>query len=163
MTPQPIAVASTDPAEGRPGGRAGWHRRTTLLPLAYLAAVAAVGLAHPLLAQWWWLGIHLLLLGAVSNAIVIWSAHFTTAVLRAPAPTGRRGEVLRLALLNVGVVGVLAGGATDRPWPGLVGAGLLPFPVIISEATDRRFAVRSWRCCTRWSSHYRWRPGACTP
>ncbi|MCM4084671.1 hypothetical protein [Paractinoplanes hotanensis] len=121
------AVGNDVPADSGAGrtGRAAWHRRAGMLPLAYLAALVVVALFHPLLPSWRWLAVHLLLLGAVTNAIVIWSAHFTSAVLRAPAPAGRRGEALRLGLLNVGVVGVLAGGAADRPWPGVVGAGLV--------------------------------------
>ncbi|WP_208760976.1 hypothetical protein [Micromonospora orduensis] len=113
-------------------GRARWHRRAGMLPLAYLAALVAVALIHPVLPSWRWLAIHLLLLGAVTNAIVIWSAHFTTAVLRAPATAGRRCEALRLALLNTGVIGVLAGGATDRPWPGVAGAGLV-FAAVVAH------------------------------
>src|SRR5690606_3658499 len=72
-----------------------------------------------------WLVIHLLLLGAVTNAIVIWSAHFSAAVLRIPAPASRRGEAARLAVLNLGVVAVLAGGATGRSWVGVGGAALV--------------------------------------
>ncbi|MET7426316.1 hypothetical protein [Dactylosporangium sp. NPDC005555] len=60
--------------------------------------------------------IHLLLLGAVTNAIVVWSARFTAAVLRTPVPAHRRAEAARLALLN-------AGGAADLPWVGVAGAG----------------------------------------
>src|SRR5690606_36356323 len=106
-----------------PGGaRAVWHRRTGALPLAYLAAIVVVGFAHPALPQWRWLAVHLLLLGAVTNAIVIWSAHFSAAVLRIPAPASRRGEAVRLAVLNAGVLAVLAGGTAGRPWLGAVGA-----------------------------------------
>ncbi|WP_422750557.1 hypothetical protein [Micromonospora sp. WMMD1219] len=131
-------------------GRARWHRRVGMLPLVYLAALVAVALIHPFLPSWRWLSIHLLLLGAVTNAIVVWSAHFTTAVLRAPASAGRRGEALRLVLLNTGVVGVLAGGATDLPWPGVVGAGLVLAAVVahlrwlgarLRAALPARFAV----------------------
>ena len=104
-------------------GRAGWHRRVGLLPLLYLGGLVVIGLVHQALAQWWWLGVHMLLLGAVTNAIVIWSAHFTLAVLRAPAPTSRRGEALRLVTLNVGVLAVLVGGALDLGWVGVAGAG----------------------------------------
>ncbi|MEH1017321.1 hypothetical protein V6U90_30050 [Micromonospora sp. CPCC 206060] len=105
-----------------PTGRASWHRRAGILPLAYLAALVAVALTHPFLPSWRWLAIHLLLLGAVTNAIVVWSAHFTTAVLRCPAPANRRGESVRLSVLNLGVVGVLASGVLDQPLPGVVGA-----------------------------------------
>ena len=108
---------------GGPGTRrAGWHRRAGLLPLGYLAGIVAVGSAHPMLPQWRWLAIHLLLLGAASNAIIIWSAHFTAAVLRAPAPASRRGEAIRLTVLNAGVLAVLAGGTLGLPWLGVGGA-----------------------------------------
>ena len=118
----PTPAATPAPPAGPSTGRAGWHRRTGLLPLGYLAGIVAVGLAHPLLPQWRWLAIHLLLLGAVSNAIVIWSAHFTAAVLRTPAPANRLGEALRLGVLNAGVLAVLVGGTADLPWVGVAGA-----------------------------------------
>ncbi|GIE54269.1 hypothetical protein Ani05nite_78030 [Amorphoplanes nipponensis] len=114
----------TATVEGRTG-RASWHRRAGLLPLAYLAALVVVAMIHPMLPAWRWLAIHLLLLGAVTNAILVWSAHFTVAVLRCPAPASRRGEALRLAGLNLGVAGVLTAGVTDRPAPGLAGAALV--------------------------------------
>ena len=119
--PDPRAFAP----DRRSIGRAGWHRRTGLIPLVYLAGIIAIGFAHPVLAQWRWLGIHVLLLGAVTNAIVIWSAHFTAAVLHAPSPASRRGEALRLAGLNIGVLAVLAGGALDLGWIGVGGAGVV--------------------------------------
>jgi nitrite reductase (NO-forming) len=102
-------------AGGVPTGRARWHRRTGILPLAYLAGIAAVGLAHPFLAQWRWLAIHLLLLGAVTNAILFWSAHFSAAILRTPAPATRRGDAIWLGVLNAGVLTVLTAGSLDRP------------------------------------------------
>ncbi|MFJ6955804.1 hypothetical protein ACISRB_30750, partial [Micromonospora aurantiaca] len=79
-------------------------------PLAYLAGLVVLAFVHPFLPAWRWTAIHLLLLGAVSNAVVVWSAHFAAAVLRAPAPDRRRAEAARLAALNVGVLAVLTGG-----------------------------------------------------
>ncbi|GAA1764638.1 hypothetical protein [Luedemannella helvata] len=108
-----------------PSPRSRWHRRVGALPLAYLAGVVALGFAHPLLPTWRWLAIHLLLLGAATNAILIWSAHFTAALLRVPAPVDRRAEAGRLAALNVGVAGVLVGGTADRPWLGVGGAAVV--------------------------------------
>ncbi|BEL03078.1 hypothetical protein Q0Z83_012690 [Actinoplanes sichuanensis] len=126
-------------------GRASWHRRVGLLPLAYLAALVVLACAHPLLPQWRWLAIHLLLLGAATNAILIWSAHFTAAVLRAPAPPHRRAEAIRLALLNGGILLILTGGAR-----GVAGA-VLVFAAIaahlhrlvtqLRKALPSRFAV----------------------
>ncbi|WP_433531632.1 hypothetical protein ACQPYA_05945 [Micromonospora sp. CA-263727] len=108
---------------GGPTGRASWHRRAGMLPLAYLVALVAVALTHPFLPSWRWLGIHLLLLGAATNAIVIWSAHFTSAVLRCPPPANRHGERIRLTVLNLGIAGVLANDLVDQPWIGVIGAG----------------------------------------
>jgi nitrite reductase (NO-forming) len=109
----------------RPTGRGGWHRAVAVVPLAYLLGIVVVALAHPFLADWRWLAIHLLLLGAATNAILVWSAHFAAAVLRSPAPASRRGEAARLVLLNAGVVGVLAGTLASRPWAAVVASGLV--------------------------------------
>ncbi|WIN00159.1 hypothetical protein ACTOB_003847 [Actinoplanes oblitus] len=103
-------------------GRAGWHRRAALLPVGYLGALVVLAFAHPFVPAWRWLAIHLLLLGAVTNAIVVWSAHFTAAVLHVPAPAHHRGEILRLVVLNAGVIAVFIGGGGDQPWVGVGGA-----------------------------------------
>jgi hypothetical protein len=113
-------------------GRAVWHRRTGLIPLGYLAAMVTVGLAHPFVPQGRWLLIHMLLLGAVTNAILIWSTHFTAAILRTPATASRRGEVTRLAMLNTGVLAVLAGGGVGPAWLGVAG-GALVFAAVLAH------------------------------
>jgi hypothetical protein len=91
--------------------------------VGYLAAMVAVAFAHPIVPQARWLLVHLLLLGAVTNAILIWGAHFAAAILRTPAPANRRGEAVRLAVLNAGVIGVLYAGALGPPWLGVAFAG----------------------------------------
>jgi hypothetical protein len=136
--------------EPTPLGRAGWHRRTGLVPLAYLAAMPAVALAHPVVPQSRWLLIHLLLLGAVTNAILLWTAHFAVAILRTPAPADRRGEATRLVLLNAGVLGVLAGGSVGPAWLAVaaatavfaaVAAHLAVLAARLRRALPARFAV----------------------
>ncbi|SCG53835.1 hypothetical protein [Micromonospora halophytica] len=136
--PTGAAPVPTGPAPAGPGapapvtgpaaagtGRANWHRRVAALPLAYLAALVVLGFVHPFLPTWRWAAIHLLLLGAASNAIVVWSTHFAAAVLRASAPDSRRTQAARLVTLNVGVLAVLVAGTADRPWLGVGGAALL--------------------------------------
>ncbi|NYF59945.1 hypothetical protein [Micromonospora purpureochromogenes] len=123
-TPAPAGGAAAA-ATAAGTGRAGWHRRVAALPLAYLAALVVLGFVHPFLPTWRWAAIHLLLLGAVSNAILVWSAHFAAAVLRAPAPDRRRAQAARLVTLNVGVLAVLVAGTVDRPWLGVGGAALV--------------------------------------
>ena len=81
--------------------RASWHVRANAPVVGWLLLVLATSFVHPLLAQPRWLLIHLLLLGAVTNAIVVWSAHFTEALLRsAPGPHARQAQALRLILLH---------------------------------------------------------------
>lgn len=125
------AAAGSVPQAGT--GRARWHRYTGMLPLAYLAAIVTVGFAHPFVPQWRWLLIHLLLLGAATNAILIWSTHFTAAVLRVPTPPSRRGEAARLAVLNAGIGCVLIGGTTGPGWLGVAGAGAV-FGAVLAHA-----------------------------
>ncbi|NES37202.1 hypothetical protein G3554_13670, partial [Micromonospora sp. PPF5-17] len=135
-------------------GRAAWHRRTGLLPIAYLGGLVALGFAHPFLPAWRWLAIHLLLLGAVTNAILVWSAHFTAAVLRTPVPSRRRPEGVRLAVLNVGVCAVLVGGTADRPWVGVGGAALVFAAVAAHLAWLARRLRRALPARFRVTVHY---------
>lgn len=97
---------------GRTGGRF-WPLRD-LPAVLWLVATAAAALLHTALPAPRWLMIHLLLLGAVSHSILVWSRHFADALLHTPAHAGdRRRQSTRLALLNAGtalvVAGILAG------------------------------------------------------
>ncbi|GAB2869956.1 multicopper oxidase domain-containing protein [Nocardioides pacificus] len=90
--------------------RRGFAPLRDLPALLWLMALVATTLVHPWLPAPRWLMIHLLLLGAVTHSIVVWSKHFADAVLH--TPTDERELRLRnvlLATLNLGVVGVIAG------------------------------------------------------
>ncbi len=103
--------------------RSDWHLRAGAVVAAWLVAVAAfalVDLVHPMSP---WLLVHLLLLGAVSNAILIWSTHFAAALLRVPAEGSRRAEVARLGLFNTGALTVVLGMATDL-WAAVLAGAL---------------------------------------
>lgn len=90
--------------------RTRWHLGANAPVAAWLAALLAVALLRPYLPEARWLLAHLLLLGAVTNAIFVWSAHFADAMLRRRASAGsRRWQVARLVTLNVGVLTVVAG------------------------------------------------------
>ncbi|HEX6877478.1 MAG TPA: multicopper oxidase domain-containing protein [Nocardioidaceae bacterium] len=88
------------------------------LPVVFwLVATLVVALVHPFVPAPRWLMIHLLLLGAVTHAILVWSRHFADAVLRSQhGPGDRRTQSTRLLLLNGGVVLVVAGVLGDT-WP----------------------------------------------
>ncbi len=68
--------------------------------------------------------IHLLLLGAVTHSILVWSAHFTDAFLHcAPREVDQRLRTARLLVLNLGVLAVVTG-VPAHWWP-LTVAGAL--------------------------------------
>jgi nitrite reductase (NO-forming) len=88
--------------------------------LAYLAAGGVTLLLGGRVAGGGWLALHLVLLGAATNAIVVWSEHFAAALLRA-RPVSERVATGRALALNLGILGVLGGVHTGRT--GLAAAG----------------------------------------
>ncbi|MEO6997864.1 MAG: cupredoxin domain-containing protein, partial [Terracoccus sp.] len=86
-----------------------WPLRDLPTVFWLLAALAAAAL-HANLPAPRWLLIHLLLLGAVSHSILVWSRYFADALLHLPArPGDRRRQSSSLALLNGGAVVVVVG------------------------------------------------------
>ena len=116
---RPKAAGAGPPAPRRP--RSTWHAIANGVVLAWLALTAAAALAHPGLPVPRWLLVHLFLLGAVTNAIVTWTEHFATALLRLPPPG--RWPMARLAILNAGIAAVLGGVAGGVPLIAAGGAG----------------------------------------
>lgn len=96
----------TSVREPRP--RARRHQVTAVVVAAYLAAAGLVVATSDGGNDARWLALHLLGLGAATNAVMVWSRHFSQAVLHARLRSERAAHV-RLALLNGGVVAVLSG------------------------------------------------------
>lgn len=137
--------------------RASWHLRANALVLVWLLAAAVLTVAHRWVPAAQWLMVHLLLLGAVSTAILLWSQHFADTLLRQPAPGGRRGLVVRLAAHTAGAVLVVVGLAVPV-FPLVVagsvlvaGAGLAQAVVIgrqLRSALPTRFRpLARWYVC----------------
>jgi nitrite reductase (NO-forming) len=90
--------------------RTTWHLGANTPVAAYLTSLVAISLVNRYVPETHWLLVHLLLLGAVTNAIFVWSSHFADALLRRRATAGsRRWQVVKIAALNVGVLTVVAG------------------------------------------------------
>lgn len=87
---------------------------TNSLIAAWLVLVGVAVAIHRFLPAGDWLMVHLLLLGALSTAILIWSQHFADTVLRRQARGGRLSMGVRLAVHTVGAGTVMAG--IIGPW-----------------------------------------------
>ncbi|HSE70423.1 MAG TPA: multicopper oxidase domain-containing protein [Nocardioidaceae bacterium] len=96
------------------------------LPVVFwLVATGVAALVHPFVPAPRWLMIHLLLLGAATHAILVWSRHFADALLHtAPREGDRTVQSVRLLMLNVGVVLVVSGVLCDV-WPLTVAGAVL--------------------------------------
>ncbi|MHB1009640.1 MAG: hypothetical protein ACYC1E_10480 [Propionibacteriaceae bacterium] len=97
----------THPQQKAARGR--WAMRDYPL-VAWLLTALGVAIAHRWIADADWVLLHIVLLGALTQAIVVWSWHFAQTLLHASdAPGGRRHQTWRLALLNGGAILVLIG------------------------------------------------------
>ncbi|MFP5359984.1 MAG: multicopper oxidase domain-containing protein [Actinomycetes bacterium] len=121
--------------------RARWHLRANALVAAWLVAAAVAAAAHRFLPASEWLMVHLLMLGGVSAAILVWSAHFAEALRRRSLPTGRRGQVARLAAHTVGAVAVIAGMVAPAPRAVVVG-GVVVGIAVAWHAVEIALAAR---------------------
>ena len=83
----------------------------------WLALAVVVALAHPFLPESRWLMVHLVLLGAATHSVMVWSTHFAQALLKTPEHLDdRSAQTIRLSVLLGGTTAVLVGVPTGR-WP----------------------------------------------
>ena len=83
--------------------------------MGWLLAAVAAALTHPFVPTPRWLMLHLLFLGALTHAILVWSRHFAEALLHLPCGN-RAAQSRRLLLHNLGAVTVIIGVLTEA-WP----------------------------------------------
>lgn len=112
--------------------RATWHLRAHVPVAAWLLAAVVATLLHRQVAASGWLMVHLLLLGAASTAILVWSQHFADTLLRRPAPGGRRLQVVRLTAHTLGALLVVVGVLSVR-WSLTVLGGALVAVAALSQ------------------------------
>lgn len=143
-----MTTISSDVPAPTTGARGFWPMRDLPVVLWLVATVAST-MVHPFVPAPRWLMIHLLLLGAVGHAILVWSRYFADTLLRVE-PTPRREQERRLASYNVGVVVVVTGVLGDWWVLVLVGALAIAAAVLdhgaslwrqLRSAMSGRFAV----------------------
>lgn len=107
----PGALPPAGPAAPKPlAERTRWHLVANAPMVFWMLALLVVAIAHRWIPTSNWLLVHLLLLGVVTNAILVWSQHFADALLRRRVePGSRRWQAARLALLNAGIIAVVTG------------------------------------------------------
>lgn len=108
-----------------PPSRASLYVPANGLVLAWFVAAGVVTLAHRFVPAAGWLMVHLLLLGGVSTAILLWSQHFAETLLRRPAPGGRRVLWLRLLGWSAGAALVTAGMVAEQTPLVIAGAAIV--------------------------------------
>jgi nitrite reductase (NO-forming) len=113
--------------------RAAWHTGAGAVVAVYLLAAAVVVAAHGLVPMPEWLALHLLVLGAATNAVFVWSRFFAEALLHARPGSARRALVL-LVILNAGIAAVLAGFSGGLAPLAVAGAVLVVSAVIAHVA-----------------------------
>ncbi|MFF4659019.1 multicopper oxidase domain-containing protein [Streptomyces sp. NPDC001381] len=129
----PSTASGSAPEPPGRSSRASWHLGVNAIVVVWLALFAAVGTAHHFLPHAFWLLVHVLLLGAVTTAIVIWSGHFAASVLRLPEANRGAPAALRLVCLNAGAVGVIGGLLFER-WYVVLAGGCLVAAAVTAHA-----------------------------
>jgi nitrite reductase (NO-forming) len=110
-----------------------WYLLINSLVGAWLVLAVVAVAVHRFVPVSGWLMVHVLLLGALSTAIYIWSQHFADSLLRRKSPGGRRSLVLRLAVHTVGAVLVVAG-MMAALWPLVLAGGVLVVVAALVQA-----------------------------
>ncbi len=103
-SPTPPASRRSWPLRDRPG-------------LVWLGLAAALTLVHPFVPGSRWLLVHLVLLGALTHSAIVWSTHFTQALLKTPPDLDDRTQQNRRIQLLLAGVGAVLVGVPSGWWP----------------------------------------------
>ncbi len=104
---QPV---SEKQARDRASGRATWHRKASKPVSVWMMALFVVLMTHRWIPNSLWLMVHMITLGLITNSILVWSQHFTEALLKNRLPDSARGEqIRRIYLLNASIIIMMIG------------------------------------------------------
>ncbi|WP_240333947.1 multicopper oxidase domain-containing protein [Rothia sp. ZJ932] len=120
--PLTLSAPGTQPADGpgmpvsetqakdRASGRATWHRKASKPVSLWMIALFVALMVHRWVPDALWLMVHMVTLGLMTNSILIWSQHFTEALLKNRLPDSARGvQIRRIYMLNISTVVMMAG------------------------------------------------------
>ena len=116
----PGASLTTEEIARRASGRGTWHRRASKPVSYWMFALIAALLLHRVIPNSGWLMVHMVTLGLITNSILIWSQHFTEALMKIKIPDEQRKvQVGRIFTLNAGIVLLMVGMVGQLSVPGL--------------------------------------------
>lgn len=119
----PGASLTTEEIARRASGRGTWHRRASKPVSYWMFALIAALLLHRVIPNSGWLMVHMVTLGLITNSILIWSQHFTEALMKIKIPDEHRGtQVRRIFILNAGILVLMIGMVGQLSVPGLYAA-----------------------------------------
>ncbi|MDF1489819.1 multicopper oxidase domain-containing protein [Tessaracoccus caeni] len=99
--------------------------------VVWLLGAAVVAVCHRWVPEATWLMVHLILLGALTHAVMVWSRHFSQALLKVRLDEAAESRhTLRLWLVSVGALLVFIGVPTTWWWVTLVGAVVVTVAVV---------------------------------
>ena len=128
LTPEEIAR--------RASGRGTWHRRASKPVSYWMFTLIGVLLLHKLIPNSGWLLVHIVTLGLITNSILIWSQHFTEALMKIKIPDEARGtQVRRIFILNAGILVLMVGMIGQLSVPGLYAATVVGALIVGSMVT----------------------------
>lgn len=94
-----------------------WHRKAGKPVSVWIGILIAFSFVHFLVPDYRWILIHMFTLGVVTNAIMLWSQHFTEKFLHNKLPDSDRvWQLRRFWILNAGIVITIAGQVLGSWW-----------------------------------------------
>lgn len=108
--PQKPEALNPEQIARQASGRASWHRKASKPISIWLMVLLVSVFVHRWIPNSIWFMVHLVTLGVISNNILIWSQHFTEALLKNRLPdTARRYQLARIYTLNISIVLLMLG------------------------------------------------------
>lgn len=126
--------------------------------IVWLAAAVIISLIHRWVPDSLWLMVHMVLLGALTHSIFVWSRFFTVALTKVNIIDDMlQAENRRIGLLQIGTAAVLIGFPTRWWWLLVIGAVLVVTAVVLHAFAIRGLVKASlsprFAIATR---YYRW-------
>lgn len=106
----PGAPVTDQQARDIASGRRTWHRKASKPVSVWMFALFIVLMAHRWIPESLWLMVHMVTLGLITNSILVWSQHFTEALLKHKLPDSARPvQLARIYTLNASMVVLMVG------------------------------------------------------